>query len=300
MEEKEKTEQTEQPKNIPLPPGAGMSGYATLTLRDAKTGEIKQQVSTKNQILARGLDWIIAHIVSGHFAGSSLTEGNNSTYHGQKDAATYISVGADVNPFKFLNLLHIGNGNTAPDFTECHDTPSPSTYLHVVMDTNSAVGIDDGTNLYGKDKLTYDSRIGDTGSANTSTRHTFAADGIATRTIVLGSKSLSWDPSANAGAGGYTGSNLDHNTTDLNTTQSKQSNEDTSTSPQYVFQKVYLVFNFDTDEGNGGSSYGINSIAWASDSFCSYVGARLEVSPAINKTNADTLDITYTFDLTSS
>jgi len=275
MEREEKEKQETEPEVKKDPTSQGISGYATLTLRDGKTGEIKQQVTAKNTILARGLDWIIGHVVSGRFPNSSIAEDATTEYHGTVTGSQYITSGADKNPFKSLLLLHVrAPSNVTPSFTEGVGTPSPSIYLHVVEDGT-------GATQDGKDYQTYDEKLGDSGS-NSGTTHAITSD-PSTRTLVLGGKNVNWDPSTSS----YTN-------TEINTGQSKQSNEDSSLN--YKFQKVYIVFNFATTEGNGT----INSICWSNTKQCQYVGARLEVSPAIDKTNADTLDITYTFDLTPS
>lgn len=240
----------------------GLSGRATLTLRDAKTGKVKQIVEAQNKILARGLDWIIAHVVSGSFPGSTTVEGNSSTYHGEVGGNPYVIGDEDTNPFKYLNLLNISNGNDAPAFTE--GISNTLYWVHKV--TNE----DDVPTYTGDDVQTFNERLGDSG-ANNGVGHAFSVDPT-TRTLILGSKALA---------------------TDLNTTQSDQSNNNASIN---YFKEVYLVFNFGTGDANGT----INSICWSSDANIKCVGSRLQVSPSITKTNDDTLDITYTFSLTPS
>jgi hypothetical protein len=239
----------------------GLSGRATLILRDAKTGKVKQIVEAENKILARGLDWIIAHIVSGSFPGSSTVEGNSSTYHGEVGGTPYITGDEDTNPFKYLNLLDINNGNVAPSFTE--GVGNTLYWVHKVTD-------EDDPDFAGVDVQTFNERLGDA-SGNMGGTHDFSSD-PGTRTMILGSKSLA---------------------ADLNTTQSDQSNHNAAIN---YFKEVYLVFNFGTGDANGT----INSICWSSGVDIKCVGSRLQVSPSITKTSDDTLDITYTFSLTPS
>jgi hypothetical protein len=251
-----------KPETI-VKPDAGISGYCSWVLRDAETGKVKMEGTTKNMITARGLDWIISHIVSGQFPGSTTTEGNSSTYHGKVSGTDYILGDPNNNPFKYLVLLYIyRSGDKAPAFTEGRG--NTTYYIHKNTGTDGVTGVD---------VATYDEKLGDAGSQNASS-HNYSTDPT-DRTKILGSKAL----------------------TSRNTGQSIQSNEDGSI---LHFQKVSIVFNFTVDEGNAPGGEGINSIAWANSADCKLVGARLEVSPLIPKTSADTLDITYTFDLSVS
>lgn len=256
IKESEKEEQK-------VKPDGGISGYCHWVLKDAKTGKVEKEGTTKNTITARGLDWIIAHVVSGQFPGSSPTEGQTSTYHGLVTSVEYIVGLPDTSPFKYLNLLYVArSGDVAPVFSEGRG--DSSYYHHKNTGSDGVTGID---------VVTYDEKLGDSGS-HSGNSHLYSTD-VADRTIILGSKALA----------------------SVNAQQSIQSNEDVSL---LHFQKISLVFNFTVNEGNAEAGKGINSIAWSDSADCKLVGARLQVNPLIPKTINDTLDITYTFDLSVS
>lgn len=242
-----------------IKPSAGISGKCAWVLKDAVTGKVKMVGESENTILARGLDYIISHIVSGVFPGSTVTEGQSSTYHGQVTGSNYIVGMADYNPFKYLVLLMIYDSGITPTFSE--GIGNTSYYVHKNTGTDGMTGID---------VVTYNENLGDSGAHNGSS-HSYSTD-PSNRTKILGWKILA----------------------DRNVQQSIQSNEDGSI---LHFEKVSIVFNFTIDEGNAPNGEGINSIAWADSAECKIVGARLAVSPMIPKTVSDTLDITYTFDL---
>jgi hypothetical protein len=250
-------------------PDAGMSGYCSWVLKDAKTGIIKQEGASKNKITARGLDWIISHIVSGQFPGSSTVEGESSTYHGKVNSTDYIIGTPNNNPFNYLCLLYIyvANNKTAT-FTEGRgDT---SYYIHKCSNPPT-LSPSDG--ITGVDVVTFNELLGDSGTQNGNS-HNYSTDPT-NRAKILGWKAL----------------------TSRNVNQSIQSNEDGSI---LYFKKVSIVFGFAVEEANATTGEGINNIAWANSADCKLVGARLWVDPYIPKTSADTLDITYTFELAVS
>jgi len=258
------------------PSATGISGQAILTLRDAKTGIIKQQVTSKNTILARGLDWIVSHIVTGKLPTSSLADGGTSDYHATISAAQAAT--PEKNPFKALSLLNLHSGSSAlssVDFQEGWAAPGQTRYMHYVQSGS-------GTTNNGIDVSVVHSVLGDTSSGNASAHD---LSGESNRDLVLCSKTTYWDYSSKT----YT------QTSDIQTGSSIQSNASSADSNN--FGSVYIVFKFSTSEANGT----INSIMWsnANSSWATdgiLLGARLNINP-ITKTSNDDLDITYKFTL---
>lgn len=254
---------------------AGISGYASWVLKDSE-GNVKQVGSTKNKITARGLDYILSHIVTMAWPSGAGTfnETAIATYHGTYNSSAYIVGDPDKNPFGYLALLYLydaGNSGKQPTFSE--GIGSTQYVMHRCTGTDGSTG---------KDMYTYNEIIGDSDTTHyTSTDHTITSNGESVnRTKVLGGKQLS---EKNA--------------------SSSQSNTDTGSTPH--FQKVYLIFNFGSTEAVCAGTDTINNIAWmnwdsGSTAPGKCVGARLYVNPGIAKASGDTLDITYTFDLSPS
>lgn len=273
----EEASKIEKPQTIVRPDG-GLSGYATYVLRDAATGQIKMEGTTKNLITGRGLDWIISHVVCAYLPGGPGANWNTTTassWHSKSGVDDYVLGDKETNPFAYLCLLTVKDTvNQAATFGESKG--NTSYYIHKCMANG---GTYDG--VYGIDVVTYDERLGDSSNLkDVSTNHNFASSNSdpTTRNKILGSKALG----------------------SINSSLSGQSNTDATVGN--IFKKVMLVFSFDTTEANAytAGSETINSIAWASDANCKLVGARLDLQSGIPKTSADTLDITYTFDLAVS
>jgi hypothetical protein len=254
---------------------AGITGHASWVLK-GPDGTIKQEGSTKNKITARGIDYIISHLVTSSWpSGVGYNVESASQYHGQYNSTNYIVGDPDKNPFAYIALLYLnsaGDSGKQPTFSE--GIGSTLYYMHYNTSTDGQTG---------KDVQTYDEIIGDSDNTHytSGTAHVIGSNGESTnRTKILGGQQLA---SKNA--------------------SSTQSNQDAGGTPH--FEKVYLIFNFGATEAVCNGSDTINNIAWMSwDSTNSIpgknVGARLYVNPGISKQNGDTLDITYTFDLTPS
>lgn len=253
---------------------AGISGHASWVLR-GPDGQVKQEGSTHNKITARGLDYIVSHLITSTWpSGTGYNVETTNPYHGQYNSASYIVGDPDKNPFGYIALMYLynaGDSGKQPTFSE--GIGSTTYYMHYNTGTDGQTG---------KDVQTYDEIIGDSDNSHyTTTNHVIGSTGESSnRTKILGGQQLA---SKNA--------------------SSTQSNQDSGGSPH--FEKVYLIFNFGATEAVCNGTDTINNIAWMSwDSTNTIpgkcVGARLYVSPGISKQNGDTLDITYTFDLTPS